>query len=109
MVNSPEGATKLNWCWRSIGFEKWPEQSIMELGVEDGDANPFGRERVVVRAWAAFDQSMEAEATQVVAHLRRAVVHTEESGDMQYVQHSAVITGLLNPGNSVAYWLFGRR
>ena len=54
----------------------------MELGVEDGDANPFGRERVVVGAWAAFDQSMEAEATQVVAHLRRAVVHTEESGHM---------------------------
>ena len=54
----------------------------MDFGVEDGDADALGREGVGVRAWRALDQPVEAEAAQVIAHLRGAVVSAEESGDV---------------------------
>src|SRR5664280_2860134 len=55
---------------------------IRDSGVEDRYSDPFRCEHVGIRARCPFDQSVEAEATKVVTHLRRAVVPAEESGDM---------------------------
>ena len=54
----------------------------MELGVEDGDSDPLGGEPVGVGARVTLDQTVEAEAAEVVAHLRRAVAVAEESGHL---------------------------
>lgn len=53
----------------------------MHLGVEGGDADALGREGIRVRARCSLDQAVETEATQVIAHLRRAGVTPEESGN----------------------------
>ena len=54
----------------------------MELGVEDGDADALGSHGVRVRPGGALDQPVETKATQVITHLRRAVVPAEESGHL---------------------------
>jgi hypothetical protein len=82
MLNGAKGATELNRCWRLVGVEERSEQSTVELGVEDGNADAFGRHGVRVRPRHALNQSVETESAQVITHLRRAVVTAEESGDM---------------------------
>jgi hypothetical protein len=67
---------------RTVGFEEGTEQAAVELGVEVGDADSLGRERVAIGTRGTLDEVVEAEAAQVVAHLRGAVVPAEESGDM---------------------------
>jgi hypothetical protein len=42
VLNGPKGATELNRCWRLVSVEERSEQSGMELGVEDGDADALG-------------------------------------------------------------------
>jgi hypothetical protein len=59
---------------------QWSEQVSLELGVEGGDADSIGRARVEVGADPAFDEAVEAEATRVIAHLRRSVILVGEPG-----------------------------
>jgi hypothetical protein len=33
MLNGAKGSTKLDWRWRLVGVEEWPEQSSVKLGV----------------------------------------------------------------------------
>ena len=40
-VDGCEGAPDLNGRRRMIGFEEGTEESVLELGVEDGDADAF--------------------------------------------------------------------
>src|SRR5664279_2196893 len=63
--------------WR-VGSEQGPEQAVVELGVEDRDALPFRGEGVDVRAVAAFDDAVEAEPAEVVAHLVAGVRLAEQ-------------------------------
>ena len=51
----------------------------MDLGVEDRDALPVGGQDVGVGVRAAFDQPVEAQPAQVVAHLADAVGGTPSS------------------------------
>ena len=67
---------------RLVGFEQGGEQSLLELGVEDCDADALVRDHVGVGALEALDEAMEAQASQVVAHLGRAVGRAEESGHL---------------------------
>ena len=55
--------------WLVGGGEERAEEAVVELGVEDGDADPVGGEAVGVGVRDAFDEPVEAEAAEVVAHL----------------------------------------
>jgi hypothetical protein len=65
-----EGATDLERSWRLVGFEERAEEPSVELGAEHRDAQSLGGEGVGVGAGDAGDESVEAEASQVVGHLR---------------------------------------
>ena len=77
-----EGAPELDGRRGLVGVEERAEQPGLQLGVEDGDADALGGEGVGVGARCSLDEAVEAEAAQVVAHLRGAVVPAEESGHM---------------------------
>ena len=52
-----------------VGVEQWSEQAVLEFGVEDRDADAFGGEEVGVAVGQALDESVQAQAAEVVAHL----------------------------------------
>ena len=64
-----------------VGGGKRNEQSVVDLGVGDGDADAIAGEGVVVGVWEAMDEAGQAQAAQVVGHLAGAVVAAEQSGD----------------------------
>ncbi|MGC8628292.1 MAG: hypothetical protein ACP5VR_12230 [Acidimicrobiales bacterium] len=53
----------------------------MDLGVEHGDPEAFGRGDVGVGVRDALDQAVETEAAQIVGHLVGGVVRAEQAGD----------------------------
>jgi hypothetical protein len=65
-----------------IDSEQRPEQTSVDLGVEDGDPYPIWGKPVGVGAELASDQTLASEATQVVGHLRRGVAGSEEASDL---------------------------
>ena len=64
-----------------VGVEQGPEESVLQLGVEDRDADALGGEDVGVAAGKAGDEPVEPQAAEVVTHLALAVVLAEVSGD----------------------------
>src|SRR6185312_11378826 len=64
-----EGAADVEWRGWSVGVEERSQQPVVELGVEDGDADVLGGEDVAVAAGQALDESVQAQAAQVVAHV----------------------------------------
>jgi len=71
MVPKAGGAQRGRGRW--AGVKGRAEEATPNPGVEDGDADAIGGEGRGVRAGHSLDQAMEAEAAQVVTHLRRAV------------------------------------
>ena len=65
-----EGATDFGRGWRLVGFEEGAEEPSVELGEEHRHAESLGSEGVGVGARDAGDESVEAEASQVIGHLR---------------------------------------
>ena len=65
-----------------IDSEQGPEQTTVDLGVEDGHPKPIWREHIGVGAGLAVDQSFASQATQIVGHLRRGVGGGEQAGDL---------------------------
>jgi hypothetical protein len=63
----------------------------LEFCVEDGNADAVVCEHVRVGAGKALDESVQAEAAEVVAHLALAVVLAEVSGDEAILVPPAVI------------------
>ena len=78
-----EGAADLDRGGWFVGVEQWAQEPVLELGVEDGDADAVGGEDVGVAVWEALDEAVQAQAAEVVAHLGRGVVGVlaEVSGD----------------------------
>ena len=72
-----------------VGGGEWDEEPVVDLGVEDGDADAVRGEGVAVGVREAVDESGQAEAAEVVGHLAGAVVAAEESGD----QDAEVLVG----------------
>ena len=44
VVDGSECPTQFGGSWRFVSFQQWAEQASLELGVEDGDSDPFGGE-----------------------------------------------------------------
>src|SRR6185437_12461623 len=77
-----EGAADVEWRGWSVGVEERSQQPVVELGVEDGDADALGGEDIAVAAGQALDESVQAQAAQVVAHVGAGVGVAEQSGDL---------------------------
>jgi hypothetical protein len=77
----PRGATELNLCWRLVGVQERSEQSGLSL-VNTATRMPSGVTLQEFVPGVRFDQSVEAKTTQVITHLRGAVVPAEESGHL---------------------------
>lgn len=74
-----QGGDEARWVrWMAGAGDEWPQEPSVELGVEDHDPQPLGREGVGVRAGDALDVAVEP--AQVVGHLRGRAVPPEESG-----------------------------
>jgi hypothetical protein len=57
--------------WPGVaGCHEGSEQSVVQLGVEDGHADAVGREDVLIGVLDPADEPGEAEAAQVVGRLR---------------------------------------
>ena len=54
-------------CLRLVGRGKWNEQSVVDLGVGDGDADAVGGEGVVVGVCEPMDEAGQAQAAQLDA------------------------------------------
>jgi hypothetical protein len=76
-----EGASDFDFGGGLVGVQERAQQPVLEFGVEHGDADAFGGEVVGVAVGEALDESVQAQASEVVAHLALAVVLVEESGD----------------------------
>ncbi len=49
LVDGGQGASELDGCrWLVAGGDEGPQESAVDLGVEDGDADAFGGEHVGV-------------------------------------------------------------
>ncbi len=59
----------LGRCWGLVGRQQWAEQASVQLGVENGDSLPLSGQGIRVRARLPFDEAVQAQAAQVVAHL----------------------------------------
>jgi hypothetical protein len=78
-----EGATDWERRRRPVGVEEGSQQAVVELAVEDGDADAFRRDDVAVAAGEALDQPVRAQPAQIVAHLAGGVLLAEQSGDVR--------------------------
>src|SRR5439155_20784291 len=80
VVDGGQGAAEFGGCGRLVaGGHEGSEDAVVDLVVEDGDADAFGGEGVGVGVGDALDEAVEAEATQVVGHLGSGVVLPEQS------------------------------
>ena len=77
-----EGAADVERGGRLVGGEQWSQQPALELAVEDRDSDALRGEHVTVAAREPVDEPVQAQATQVVAHLTAAVVVAEQTGDV---------------------------
>ena len=60
-----------------------PENTQIDLGVEEGDSEPVAGGAVAVRLGNAMNQPFETQAPQVVGHLRGGVRTTEQGFDVR--------------------------
>ena len=88
LIEETEGIAERVWeIVRRIeeGGRARAEDAQVDLGAEEGDAQPEGGEGVAVRAGHALDQVMQAEAAQIVGHRAARVggeVAAEQGGDV---------------------------
>ena len=81
VVDAFEGVAEVRGCGRSVSGQQWSQELVVHLGVEDRDALAVVGEDVGVGTVEAFDQPVEAQPRQVVAHLVGGVGGAEQSGD----------------------------
>jgi hypothetical protein len=78
--DSGQGCSELGWGLGLVGGGERNEHPVVDLGVEDGDADAVGGEGVAVGVGQAADEPGQAQPAQVVGHLSGAVVAAEQSG-----------------------------
>jgi hypothetical protein len=74
------------WCGWLVGGQQRTQQPVVQFGVEDRKPQPVAGEPVAVFARDSCDESVEAEAGQVVAGLVGGVVQTAEQSGHQGAQ-----------------------
>ena len=81
-VEGGECGAEFDWCWWLVCGEEWAEEPVVDFGVEDGHPLPVGGQGVSVGMLAPFDQAVEAQPGEVVAHLVSGVGHAEQMGHL---------------------------
>src|SRR6266511_356324 len=76
-----EGGPELGWRLGLVCGDERDYEPVVELGIEDGDADALGGEHVAVGVLDAADEAVEAQASQVVGHLPVAVGGAEQTAN----------------------------
>src|SRR5271163_2604132 len=78
-VDGGQGGAKGWWRRWLVGGQEGMEKASVEFGVEDGHFEAVGGEGVAVGVRDSDNEAFEAESSQVVGHLRRAVGTVEQT------------------------------
>jgi hypothetical protein len=77
-VEGVYGSAEFGWCLGLVGGDERAEHTVVDLGVEDCEAEPVGGEVVGVGVRAADHKAVEAQPGQVIAGLRDSAGGAEQ-------------------------------